>query len=91
MLAQGRPRQRAHYQARRQGDVSGTVITANGYVATCGHHRWLPGDTVNLAFTDGRDAAAVVLGKNRICDVGLMKITGDGPWPHVDFGDSSLA
>ncbi len=74
-----------------KGNVSGTVITADGYVATCGHHRWLSGDTVNLAFADGRDAIAVVLGKNLICDVGLMKIIGEGPWPHVEFGDSSSA
>jgi len=69
---------------------SGVIVTADGYVITCGHHRRLPGQKVTIYLSDGRDASAVMLGTNLVSDVGLMKITGEGPWPHAQLGRSAI-
>ena len=45
---------------------SGTIVTADGYVITCGHHERLPGQRVTLYLSDGRDASAVILGTNLV-------------------------
>jgi serine protease Do len=52
--------------------------------------RKLPGQNVNIYLSDGRDAAAVILGTNLVSDVGLLKITDEGPWPHAELGHSAL-
>ena len=69
--------------------VSGVIVTADGYLITCGHHRRLPGMKVKAILPDGRKASAVILGTNPVSDVGLMKITDEGPWPHVEMGHST--
>ena len=69
---------------------SGVIVTADGYVITCGHHGRLPGQKVTLYLSDGRDASAVILGTNLVSDVGLMKITDEGPWPHAQLGHSAI-
>ena len=73
-----------------KGRVSAVVVSSDGYVVTCGHHRILPGEKVTIRFHDGREAAGVVLGTNLVSDVGLMKITDKGPWPYVELGDSTI-
>ena len=73
-----------------KGRVSAVVVSSDGYVITCGHHRILPGEKVTIRFHDGREAAGVVLGTNLVSDVGLMKITDKGPWPYVELGDSTI-
>jgi S1-C subfamily serine protease len=79
---------RLRTESQRISSWSGVVVTADGYVVTCAHTRQLPGERVTVHFPDGRDAAGVVLGTNRMSDVGLVKITEDGPWPNVEIGDS---
>lgn len=76
---------------RRPGDrgFSGVLVTADGFVATCAHHFAMPGTAVTVCLPDGRDAAGLVVGINPVCDVGLVRITGPGPWPHVEMGDST--
>lgn len=68
---------------------SGVIITADGYVITCGHHGRLPGQRVTVSLYDGREASAVTLGTNLVSDVGLIKITDEGPWPHAELGHSA--
>ena len=68
--------------------ASGTIVTADGYVITCGHHGRMPGEELHLSLRDGRSASAVVVGTNLVCDVGVLKITDDEPWPHVEMGYS---
>ncbi len=74
---------------QEKGNVSGVIVTSDGYVITCGHHRRLPGQKMIVSLRDGRDASAIVLGTNRVSDVGLMKITDEGPWPHAQMGHSA--
>jgi len=68
---------------------SGVIVTADGHVVTCAHHKCLPGEDILVCLSDGRAVAGKALGKNPLCDVGLMKITEPGPWPHVEIGDST--
>lgn len=69
--------------------ASGTIVTNDGFVITCGHHNKIPGDKVQLTLNDGRSPTALVLGANRVSDIGVLKIEGDGPWPHVEMGSSA--
>ncbi len=69
--------------------VSGTIVTADGYVITCGHHERIQGENLRVSLRDGRSAIATVLSTNFICDIGVLKITDDGPWPHVEMGQSA--
>lgn len=68
--------------------VSGVIVSADGLVATCGHHFVMPGNRVIVCLPDGRDAAAEVLGVNLVCDVSLLRILDPGTWPHVELGNS---
>ncbi|MHC4693809.1 MAG: trypsin-like peptidase domain-containing protein [Planctomycetota bacterium] len=68
--------------------VSGVIVTQDGYIATCQHHWREPKEAVTVYLADGRTVAGKVLGSNPFCDIGLMKLTEKGPWPHVEFGSS---
>jgi S1-C subfamily serine protease len=68
--------------------VSGVIVTADGYVATCGHHWRPPGELITVYLADGRTVAGKVFWSIPFCDIGLMKITEKGPWPYVEFGSS---
>ena len=68
---------------------SGTIVSANGYVITCGHHHRLPGENLRVTLKDGRSATATVLGTNFVCDVGVLRISKPGPWPYVEMGHSA--
>jgi S1-C subfamily serine protease len=69
--------------------ASGVIVTSDGYVITCGHHERMPGHKLTVSLSDGRDASATVLGTNLVSDVGLLKITDAGPWPHAEMGHST--
>jgi serine protease Do len=70
---------------------SGVIVTSDGYVTTCAHHFWLlPGDKVTISLPDGRDVAGKTLGTNWVCDICLVKITEEGPWPHAEMGNSAM-
>ncbi len=68
---------------------SGVIVTADGYILTCAHAGQLPCEKVTICLPDGRDVAGKVLGVSRISDIGLVKITEKGPWPHVEMGRST--
>lgn len=78
---------------RRSGEqkgCSGVIVTSDGYVATCAHHFYLPGEKVTIRLPDGREAAGRVLGTNWVRDTCLVKITEKGPWPYVEMGNSAM-
>ena len=82
----------ASVHIRRQPDqkgFSGAIISEDGVVATCAHHFIMPGTKVIVSLSDGRDVAGEVLGISFPCDVGLVRITDPGPFPHVEMGDST--
>jgi serine protease Do len=70
------------------GQGSGVIITEDGYVLTAGHVSGAPGRDVWLTLADGRRVKGKTLGVNRGIDSGLIKITEQGKWPHVEMGTS---
>jgi serine protease Do len=68
---------------------SGVVVTSDGYVATCAHHELARGTEVAIHFADGTSVAGRVLGKDRVLDVGLAKITTPGRWKHAAWGKTT--
>ncbi|MEM0897010.1 MAG: trypsin-like peptidase domain-containing protein [Verrucomicrobiota bacterium] len=67
---------------------SGIVIDGEGHVLTAAHVILTAGDYIRVRFPDGTSARATALGANLSSDAGLLKIEGDGPWPHVKMGVS---
>ena len=70
---------------------SGTIVTPDGYIATCGHHHKARGFDTTVYFADGRTAPAKILGRDDLLDIGLAKITARGPWPYIPLGKTADA
>jgi RNA polymerase sigma factor (sigma-70 family) len=70
---------------------SGTIVSADGLIATCGHgfHGVMPGAKVTVCLPDRGDVAGELVGYNPVSDIGLVRITDKGTWPHVEMGDST--
>jgi serine protease Do len=68
---------------------SGVIISKDGFVLTAAHVGGKPDRNVTFVFADGKQVRGKTLGLNRTLDAGLMKITQEGEWPHVEMGDSS--
>jgi len=66
---------------------SGVVISEDGLVLTAAHVADEPNRDVKFTFPDGKTARGKTLGTDHEIDAGMMRITGDGPWPHVEMGD----
>jgi serine protease Do len=67
---------------------SGVVVSEDGYVLTVAHVGVRAGRDVTIEFPDGRQVKGKTLGNDRGTDAGLVKITGDGPWPYAEMGRS---
>ncbi len=67
---------------------SGVVISKDGYVLTVAHVGMRAGRRVRVTFPDGRRVWGMTLGNDRGVDAGLIKLTGDGPFPHAKMGTS---
>ncbi len=68
---------------------SGVIISEDGFVLTAGHVVGTPDREVTFYFHDGTTAKGKTLGVDRGIDSGLMVITDEGKWPHIDMGDST--
>lgn len=81
-------------QQRTSAQFSGVVVSADGYILTAAH-TIIPGKNYKVFFPNGRECIAIALGKieNKdtpgIPDVGMMKITDKGDWPHAEMGYSA--
>jgi S1-C subfamily serine protease len=68
---------------------SGVIVTAEGHLVT------LPCDdagkdrSVVVVLADGRRAGGTALGWCAVWNVGLVKLDGRGPWPHVELGQTA--
>lgn len=67
---------------------SGVVVSKDGYVLTAGHVGVSPGRQVLVIFPDGKRVQGITLGINTRMDSGLIKITEEGEWPHVEMAAS---
>lgn len=70
-------------------DMSGVLVSPDGYIVTCAHHRKPRGTAATIHLADGRAALGELLGRHPLLDVGLAKITAPGPWPHTQMGSAA--
>ena len=67
---------------------SGVIINDQGYVLTVAHVVGKPGKPVTVRFSDGKIAHGHSLGMHLELDAGLIKLHGNGPWPHLDMAEN---
>src|SRR5205085_4886661 len=70
------------------GQGSGVIVSADGYVLTAGHVVGKANRDVTITLPSGKQLKGKTLGSNRQIDSGLIKITDEGKWPFVDLGKS---
>jgi len=66
---------------------SGFIISADGYIVT-NNHVIDEADEISVRLTSGDEYDAVVVGRDPLSDVALLKIETDADLPYVNFGDS---
>jgi serine protease Do len=81
------PQGRNFDPAPRQGEGSGFIVSADGYILT-NAHVIADADEVTVRTTDRREYAAKVVGLDRRTDVAVLKIDGK-QLPVVKLGDPS--
>ena len=82
----GDPRQ---FQRRSEGQGSGFLIDASGYIVTNNHVAG-GADEITVTLQDGRKFEATLVGSDARTDLALIKIDA-GNLPYVAFGDSDDA
>lgn len=66
---------------------SGVIVSPGGLILTAAHV--VQGvDEMVVIFPNGKTEKGQVLGANYTRDAAMVKIIGEGPWPHVSIGDS---
>jgi putative serine protease PepD len=72
-----------------EGEGSGVVLTADGYVLTNNHvAASAGGDTVNVTFADGESAGARIVGTDPKTDLAVIKAEGVSGLQPATLGDS---
>jgi serine protease Do len=78
---------RRHKKQPTQGNGSGFIIDADGYIVTNSHV--IDGaDSIKVTLSDKRELNAKLVGTDKGSDIALLKIEATG-LPHVELGDSS--
>src|SRR5690606_8259577 len=74
---------------------SGFLVSADGYVVTNNHVIQPDGRAelkeVTVTMPDGTEYTAEVVGRDAASDLAVLKISGERPFPFVEFGDSRQA
>jgi len=76
-------------QRRSEGQGSGFLIDASGYIVTNNHVAG-GADKITVTFQDGRELDATLVGSDPKTDLALIKVEATG-LPFVAFGDSDRA
>ena len=69
---------------------SGFVITTDGLIVT-NNHVIEDADVVEVAFQDGRNLEAAIVGRDPATDLAVLRVVGDHELPSVPWGDSDAA
>jgi serine protease Do len=85
----GREFRRRFGNKRQQlsGAGSGFIIDPSGIIVT-NNHVVGRADTILVSLTNGRQLPAVVLGRDELTDLAVIRITGSDSLPFVAWGDS---
>ena len=68
---------------------SGVIVDDQGHVLSAGHVIGRPNQTAVFTFPDGGKAQGITLGRHKLSDAGMLKITSEGDWPFVEVGISA--
>lgn len=72
---------------RNGSSGSGVIVSEDGLILTAAHV--IQGmKEVDVFFSDGKKWRGKVLGANYSKDIGMVMMVDDGPWPHVEIGES---
>ena len=74
--------------APRRGTGTGFLIDDEGSILT-NHHVIEGAERLTVKLADGRSLHAEVVGSDPDTDIALIKVDGNGPFPHAMLGDSS--
>jgi serine protease Do len=74
--------------APRRGTGTGFLIDNEGSILT-NHHVIEGAERLTVKLADGRTLHAEVVGSDPDTDIALIKVDGNGPFPHAMLGDSS--
>jgi serine protease Do len=85
---EGDPRQMP--QRRSEGQGSGFLIDASGYIVTNNHVAG-GADEITVTLQDGRKLDATLVGSDQRTDLALLKVDAGNNLPYVAFGDSDDA
>jgi serine protease Do len=66
---------------------SGFIFDAEGYIIT-NNHVVDGADDIKVKLDDGQEIPAEVIGKDPKTDIALLKLTREGVYPFISFGDS---
>ncbi|TDI62835.1 MAG: serine protease, partial [Alphaproteobacteria bacterium] len=66
---------------------SGFIISPDGFIVT-NNHVINNADEILVIMTDGEEYDAVVVGRDPLSDIALLKIEAGDALPYVEFGDS---
>ncbi len=81
---QGQPQPRDY---KREGEGSGFVISASGYIVTNAHV--VEGaEAITVKFLDGKELEARVIGRDPKTDIALIKVDSENKLPAIPLGDS---
>lgn len=70
------------------GAGSGVIVSEDGIVLTAGHVILTDAEELLVTMWDGSTRQAKPLGRNLNIDAGMVKLEGDGPYPHVELGST---
>jgi serine protease Do len=73
------------YKERALG--SGFIFDAQGYVIT-NNHVVDGADDIKVKLDDGQEIPAAVIGKDPKTDIAVLKLSKEGTYPYISFGDS---
>jgi len=75
---------------KREGAGSGFVVSRDGYIVT-NNHVVEASEEIIVAFTDGSELPATVIGRDPKTDIALIKVESEGELVAIALGDSDAA